>query len=104
MKRAYDEACGPCPDNMKILEKHRCQDRPRHSGTRTYGSPRMLGRCADGNALVQWHLKVQDEKDKDLVQKRDDESAWPFPMTEEVAGAHGQVMKACEGLMSYKSK
>ena len=32
------------------------------------------------------------------------ESAWPFPMTEEVVGAHGQVLKTCEGLMSYKTK
>ena len=32
------------------------------------------------------------------------ESAWPFTMNEETVGAHGQVMKPTEGLMSYKSK
>ena len=32
------------------------------------------------------------------------EGAWPFPMKEDVMGAHGVVVKAGDGLMSYKSK
>ena len=163
MERVHDEAFGPSPDNMKTFEKHRGHDRPRHSGTRTYGSPRMLGHCADGYAQVEWHPKIQDKKDGSSVRKRciedpkDDatgkripegtsrnetpfwegaeapnyvantagiratgqwrngtlaseaerawaESAWPFSMTEETIGAHGEKIQPTEGLMSYKSK
>ena len=90
--------------DMKTLKKYMCQDRPRHSGVRIHISPRVLCHYADGYALVEWHLKELDENDKDSVQRRNDESAWPYLMTEEVASAHGQVMKACKGLMSYKTK
>ena len=83
-------------------------------GSRTYGSPRMLCRYVGGNALVKRHPEVMSfchcgsyklEKGKDLVQKRAwAEGAWPFTMKQDLVGAHGEVIKSAEGLMTYKSK
>ena len=32
------------------------------------------------------------------------EGAWPFTMKQDAVGAHGEVIKSAEGLMTYKSK
>ena len=80
MERVHDEAFGPSPDNMKTLEKH-CIEDPKDDPT----SKRVSERTSEKEASF-W------------------EGAWPFAMKQEMTGAHGEVIKSSDGLMSYKTK